>query len=118
MKPSKKANHKQRPPSKISNKVKNAALKEVDKASVRQEYEKVFSGFSMKLPANEIPKLLAVDGVKAVYPDVTYKTDEVKKASSFQTKMSPRLWIKALHLSVHQSMGCRLFWKRGQSRSH
>ncbi|MED0803070.1 S8 family serine peptidase [Bacillus safensis] len=62
-------------------KVKNAALKEVDKASVRQEYEKVFSGFSMKLPANEIPKLLAVDGVKAVYPDVTYKTDEVKKES-------------------------------------
>ncbi|BBP93074.1 hypothetical protein BsIDN1_66920 [Bacillus safensis] len=35
----------------------------------------------MKLPANEIPKLLAVDGVKAVYPDVTYKTDEVKKES-------------------------------------
>lgn len=62
-------------------KVKNEALKEIDKASVRQEYEKVFSGFSMKLPANEIPKLLAVDGVKAVYPDVTYQTDEVKKES-------------------------------------
>ncbi|MGE6630453.1 S8 family peptidase [Bacillus sp. NPDC077027] len=64
---------------KARTKVKTEALKKLDKASVNQEYEKVFSGFSMKLPASEIPKLLAVEGVKAVYPDVTYRTDEIKK---------------------------------------
>ncbi|MDI5788051.1 hypothetical protein PO124_04970 [Bacillus licheniformis] len=33
----------------------------------------------MKLPASEIPKLLAVKEVKAVYPNATYKPDSVKE---------------------------------------
>ncbi|NLS41755.1 peptidase S8 [Bacillus subtilis] len=59
-------------------KAKNKAIKAVKNGKVNREYEQVFSGFSMKLPANEIPKLLAVKDVKAVYPNVTYKTDNMK----------------------------------------
>ncbi|WP_017729081.1 S8 family serine peptidase [Halalkalibacterium ligniniphilum] len=46
-------------------------------SEVGQEYDYVFSGFSVALPANEIPSLLTVEGVKAVYPDVTYQTTAV-----------------------------------------
>ncbi|MET1123547.1 protease inhibitor I9 family protein, partial [Priestia megaterium] len=41
-------------------KAKSKALKTLKKAKVNREYDRVFSGFSMKLPASEIPKLLAV----------------------------------------------------------
>ncbi|WP_442858861.1 S8 family peptidase [Bacillus sp. NSP9.1] len=59
-------------------KAKNKAKKTIKKAKIKREYDRVFSGFSMKLPASEIPKLLAVKEVKAVYPNVTYKPDRVK----------------------------------------
>ncbi|MED1740511.1 S8 family serine peptidase [Bacillus swezeyi] len=59
-------------------KVKNKAEKTIKKAKIKREYDRVFSGFSMKLPASEIPKLLAVKEVKAVYPNATYKPDSIK----------------------------------------
>ncbi|WP_372708928.1 S8 family peptidase [Bacillus sonorensis] len=59
-------------------KAKNKAKKKIKKAKIKREYDRVFSGFSMKLPASEIPKLLSVKEVKAVYPNVTYKPDRVK----------------------------------------
>ncbi|WFA04994.1 S8 family serine peptidase [Bacillus sp. HSf4] len=59
-------------------KAKNKAKKTIKKAKIKREYDRVFSGFSMKLPASEIPKLLSVKEVKAVYPNVTYKPDRVK----------------------------------------
>ncbi|RCK13124.1 hypothetical protein DT075_00875 [Bacillus licheniformis] len=79
------------------------ALKTLKKAKVNREYDRVFSGFSMKLPASEIPKLLAVKEVKAVYPNATYKPDSVKgkdvtlaadaiyQATSVPDKKSPEL---------------------------
>jgi minor extracellular serine protease Vpr len=57
---------------------KSKAEKSVKNGKVNREYEQVFSGFSMKLPASEIPKLLAIEEIKAVYPNVTYTTDDVK----------------------------------------
>ncbi|WP_195257856.1 S8 family peptidase [Bacillus paralicheniformis] len=59
-------------------KAKNSALKTLKKAKIKREYDRVFSGFSMKLPASEIPKLLAVKEVKAVYPNAAYKPDSIK----------------------------------------
>ncbi|WP_025027572.1 S8 family serine peptidase [Caldalkalibacillus mannanilyticus] len=46
--------------------------KNVDHAKVGKEYEYLFSGFALELPSNQIPALLAVPGVKAVYPNVSY----------------------------------------------
>ncbi|PKR78762.1 peptidase S8 [Halalkalibacillus sediminis] len=48
-----------------------------ENAKVNREYDYVFSGFSVELPANEITKLATIEGVKAVYPNVEYKVDAV-----------------------------------------
>ncbi len=42
--------------------------------NVKREYEYLFSGFSLDLPQNEVLKLLTIDGIKAVYPNVQYET--------------------------------------------
>ncbi|MFA9559074.1 S8 family serine peptidase [Evansella sp. AB-rgal1] len=52
----------------------------VDNVTVNREYEHVFSGFSVELPANEIRQLLLIPGVKAVYPNVEYTVDAVEVA--------------------------------------
>lgn len=56
--------------------IKNELDKRVSTNKVNREYDYVFSGFSLELPANEIPSLLATPGVKAVYPNVEYTTTE------------------------------------------
>ncbi|WP_449538030.1 S8 family serine peptidase [Ferdinandcohnia sp. Marseille-Q9671] len=58
------------------NKVKEAVKQAAKSSKVSTEYDYVFSGFSVELKANEIPALLAVPGVKAVYPDVEYTITE------------------------------------------
>ncbi|MDX5475060.1 MAG: protease inhibitor I9 family protein, partial [Bacillaceae bacterium] len=49
----------------------------VKSAKVNRQYDHVFSGFSVELPGNEIIKLLATPGVKAVYPNVHYTADVI-----------------------------------------
>lgn len=47
------------------------------KAKIKREYENIFNGYSLTLPANEIENLLKLPGVKAVYPNETvYATEE------------------------------------------
>lgn len=53
-------------------KVVSELQSKVSNAQVIREYDYVFSGFSVELPGNQIPQLLAIPGVKAVYPDVQY----------------------------------------------
>lgn len=57
--------------------VKDAVSKAAKSSKVGREYDYVFSGFSVELAANEIPALLAIPGVKAVYPNVTYTETQV-----------------------------------------
>ena len=60
----------------------------VKTAKVNRQYDQVFSGFSVELPGNEIIKLLATPGVKAVYPNVHYTVDAMKvDAESFNPNM-------------------------------
>lgn len=44
----------------------------VSDAVVNREYDYIFSGFSVELKEKDIPSLLAVEGIKAVYPNVQY----------------------------------------------
>ncbi|WP_096156619.1 S8 family serine peptidase [Bacillus sp. FJAT-45066] len=41
-------------------------------SQVNHEYDYVFSGFSLQIKASEIPHILTIPGVKAVYPNVEY----------------------------------------------
>lgn len=56
------------------NKVTNRITATIKQADIQQEYDYVFSGFSLELPASDIPSLLEIEGIKAVYPDVVYTT--------------------------------------------
>ncbi|WP_425329168.1 S8 family serine peptidase [Sutcliffiella horikoshii] len=68
-------------------KVKKEVADRTSKSKVEREYDYVFSGFSLEIPANEIPSLLATPGVKAVYPNVEYTTTEVVMEEEFSPAM-------------------------------
>lgn len=68
-------------------KVKKEVADRTSKSKVEREYDYVFSGFSLEIPANEIPSLLATPGVKAVYPNVEYTTTEVVSEEEFSPAM-------------------------------
>ncbi|NLP51247.1 S8 family serine peptidase [Bacillus sp. RO1] len=68
-------------------KVKKEVAERTSKSKVGREYDYVFSGFSLEIPANEIPSLLATPGVKAVYPNVKYTTTEVVTEEEFSPSM-------------------------------
>lgn len=68
-------------------KVKKEVADRTSKSKVAREYDYVFSGFSLEIPANEIPSLLATPGVKAVYPNVEYTTTEVVMEEEFSPAM-------------------------------
>lgn len=72
-------------------KVINDLKKVVKNADVNREYDYVFSGFSVELPANEIIKLLAVPGVKAVYPNVHYTADVISAKEVSAEEFSPAM---------------------------
>ncbi|QDI91012.1 peptidase S8 [Salicibibacter halophilus] len=44
---------------------------------VGHTYRHVFSGFSLDVPEDEIPNLLTVEDVKAIYPEVEYETTDI-----------------------------------------
>ncbi len=89
--------------------MKKKALKTIKHGKINREYEQVFSGFSMKLPANEIPKLLSDQDVKAVYPNVTYHTDQLKDKDITLSKdaVSPQMDDSAPYIGANDA------WKLG-----
>ena len=50
------------------------ALSSLTHVQVNREYSHVFSGMSLNLREDKIPALLAIPGVKAVYPNVEYRS--------------------------------------------
>lgn len=47
----------------------------IPNVQVEMEYEYLFAGMAITLPANMIPQLLVTPGVRAVYPNVTYTVE-------------------------------------------
>ncbi|MFC0472585.1 S8 family serine peptidase [Halalkalibacter kiskunsagensis] len=65
-------------------------------SKVNREYDYVFSGFSVEIAENEIPNLLSVAGVKAVYPNVTYHVASVSEATPIDPEsFSPDMMASA-----------------------
>ncbi|GEN49613.1 S8 family serine peptidase [Alkalibacterium pelagium] len=48
-------------------------------AEVNQEYDQLFSGFSVELSESDIGKLLMIEGVKSVYPDQEYEVTDTQQ---------------------------------------
>ncbi|SEM97070.1 minor extracellular serine protease Vpr [Mesobacillus persicus] len=82
--------------SKARNQVKSQVAKAVKNAKINREYDHVFSGFSVELPEEGIPALLAMPGVKAVYPDVTYTVTSVGEVEAVSEEVfSPEMFDSA-----------------------
>lgn len=89
---------------KVRNQVKANVNKSVKTSKVKREYDYVFSGFSVELRENEIPALLAVPGVKAVYPSVTYNITSVGDAKmAAEDTYSPAMFNSAPHIGANQA---------------
>lgn len=83
-------------------------VREDSAIKVHNEYDYVFSGFSVELPSNKLPKLLAIPGVKAVYPNVEYTVELVEEPQFFQTgEVSPEMMDSAPFI------GSDLAWDAG-----
>jgi minor extracellular serine protease Vpr len=84
-------------------KVINALETAVKSANVNREYDYVFSGFSVELPANEIIKLLAIKGVKAVYPNVHYTADVISAEEITSETFSPNMAASAPFIGANDA---------------
>jgi minor extracellular serine protease Vpr len=90
--------------SKKRNQVKGDVSKAVKSSKVSREYDYVFSGFAVELPTNEIPALLAVPGVKAVYPDVAYTVTSVGKGELLsEDSYSPNMLASAPFIGANKA---------------
>lgn len=89
------------------NRVLNDIEVNVSSVDVVQEYGYVFSGFSIDLPEDEIPQLLTIDGVKAVYPDVEYEVDTIGEDIAIAEEEFSQICLTADHSSGIKK---RLIW--------
>ncbi|WP_223701192.1 S8 family serine peptidase [Sutcliffiella deserti] len=85
------------------NKVINALEKAVNSADVNREYDYVFSGFSVELPANEIMNLLTIPGVKAVYPNVHYTAEVISAEEISAEEFSPAMMESAPFIGANEA---------------
>ncbi|WP_026477278.1 S8 family serine peptidase [Alkaliphilus transvaalensis] len=82
-------------------KVTNEVTRNVKDAQIRREYDYLFSGFSLELPSNEIPNLLLVDGIKAVYPNVEYTVTDMGGYILDDEVIGPNMLDSAPHIGSH-----------------
>lgn len=85
----------------VRDKVKEAVKKAAKSSKIQREYDYVFSGFSVELTANEVPALLAVPGVKAVYPDVTYSVTGDEGTLITAEAFSPEMMNSAPYIGAN-----------------
>ncbi|MBB6454578.1 minor extracellular serine protease Vpr [Salirhabdus euzebyi] len=84
-------------------KVIKALEKAVKNADVNREYDYVFSGFSVELPGNEIVKLAAIPGVKAVYPNVHYTAEVISAEVISEEAFSPEMMNSAPFIGSNEA---------------
>lgn len=86
---------------------RDAVVKEISTRSesykVNNEYDHVFSGFSLEIPASEIPDLLTVSGIKAVYPDVEYHTTGDDMGDQSFDEVTPQMMNSAPFIGANQA---------------
>ncbi|MGG3455091.1 S8 family serine peptidase [Paenibacillus rhizolycopersici] len=70
------------------------------KASIHREYEHIFNGYSLTIPANEVESLLKLPGVKAIYPNETVYATEAEE-------------VPAAPLDSVSFIGSGSFWEEG-----
>lgn len=75
--------------------VKAEVGKKAKSGKVNREYDHVFSGFSLDVKGSEIPNLLTIPGVKAVYPNVEYTATTLEEIVIEKDAYSPEMMHSA-----------------------
>ncbi|MDQ0350380.1 minor extracellular serine protease Vpr [Alkalibacillus filiformis] len=68
-----------------------------------REYDYVFSGFSVEVKQNELRSLAAVDGIKAVYPNVEHQAEVIESTEIGAHEVSPNMMDSAPHIGADQA---------------
>ncbi|MET3681930.1 minor extracellular serine protease Vpr [Alkalibacillus flavidus] len=69
-------------------------------SDIGREYDYVFSGFSLDVKQKDIRAITALDGVEAVYPNVTHEVTKVSEQSFGQNEVSPEMIDTAPHIGA------------------
>lgn len=65
-------------------------------AKIGREYDYLVSGFSIEVESRDLPKLIGINGIKAIYPNVAYITAEVGEPKMLSAEnMSPAMFDSA-----------------------
>ena len=64
-----------------------SAAKSKAGAQINREYTKVFNGYSITIPGDQIEQLLELPGVKSVYPNVEYHALDIVESEGFTPSM-------------------------------
>ncbi|XEC95874.1 S8 family serine peptidase [Paenibacillus tarimensis] len=65
-------------------------------AKLKRQYKHVFNGFSVKLPANQTDSLLALPGVRAVYPDLEVNVSPIDSITPNMDESAPFIGSEVL----------------------
>ncbi|WP_051251528.1 S8 family serine peptidase [Paenibacillus harenae] len=58
-------------------------------AKPKRQYQHVFNGYSVTMPANQVDSLLGLPGVKAIYPDLEFKVSPVDSITPNMDESAP-----------------------------
>lgn len=87
--------------------VRDEILASLDASNVdynlNQEYDYVFSGFSVEIPQNQLDQLIDAPGVKAVYPNETYEVDSVSLGTIDSEIFSPHMIDSAPYIGSEEA---------------
>ncbi|MDX5474958.1 MAG: S8 family serine peptidase [Bacillaceae bacterium] len=83
-------------------------LEEVASVTINREYDYVFSGFSVEISQMDLPSLLEIPGVKAVYPNQTYQVTQMDPSHLLSPEsFSPMMMDSAPYIGAGEA------WKAG-----
>ncbi|GAA0453403.1 S8 family serine peptidase [Alkalibacillus silvisoli] len=83
--------------------VMDAASEAAPSSEFNREYDYVFSGFSVEVQQNEIRDLAAVEGVNAVYPNVTHEAEILESTEIGAHEISPNMMDSAPHIGANDA---------------
>ncbi|ANE45716.1 hypothetical protein SY83_04715 [Paenibacillus swuensis] len=74
----------------------------------RHTYSRVFNGFSVTLPANQVEQLTTLPGVKAVYPSRTMKVDPIDTVDPLMNDSAPHIGVGSYYNTGFDGSGVKV----------
>lgn len=72
------------------------------------QYSQVFNGYSLRIPANRVPELAALPGVKTVYPSQRVSAVPVKSVSPYMNDSAPFIGVHSYWDNSYDGAGVKV----------